>query len=251
MAFEGECYIRKAGIGETGARIVALVLLAMSAVARADYWELPFKADKCVARGLRQYSSHLLDIVGSWEAACLAKSADINGQHFDHPNRCVNKHLSGMWGEFDVADSTCPHWGAFKQDSCTLPGKRQFSAILYDIPPGMDLQSACYGTAATINGETIAKPRNCSQQATGMWGEFDATDARSVPRPSPSPRATCCRADRTTAALAPRSRRSCSHRIQSTKPRIRIALGVCLSTPPNSMISLSATFMRSRFSSRR
>ena len=107
MAFEGECYIRKAGIGETGARIVALVLLAMSAVARADYWELPFKADKCVARGLRQYSSHLLDIVGSWEAACLAKSADINGQHFDHPNRCVNKHLSGMWGEFDASDGSC------------------------------------------------------------------------------------------------------------------------------------------------
>ena len=82
------------------ARIVAFVLLAMPAVARADYWELPFKVDQCVARGLRQYSSHLLDIVGSWEAACLAKSADINGQHFDHPNRCNKTHpgRSGMWG---------------------------------------------------------------------------------------------------------------------------------------------------------
>lgn len=170
--------IASAVVVRSAAAVVGFLLLGVPTLSRADRWETPFQVGECVARGLRQYSAHLLEIVGSWEAACYVKPADISGQHFDRPNRCVNKHLFGMWGEFDVADSTCPHWGVFKQDECTLPGKRQFSSILYDIPRGMDWQTACYGTPATIGTELIDRPRNCSQQVTGMWGEFEAMDSR-------------------------------------------------------------------------
>jgi hypothetical protein len=62
----------------------------------------------CVAPGKRQYSSVLWNIRDlSWEAACRQMPASFNGNSFDRPTRCVN-HGGHMWGEFDVADQSCP-----------------------------------------------------------------------------------------------------------------------------------------------
>ena len=82
----------------------AVLFPMMYSQAFADNWN-PFKADDCKGPGVRQYSSQLMGIVGSWEDACKVKPADILGQHFDHPTRCVND--AGEWGEFDVHDATC------------------------------------------------------------------------------------------------------------------------------------------------
>ena len=109
-----------------------------------------------------------------WEQTCLNTPADFNGVHFDRPARCVTN--TAEWGQFDVPDSTCPHWGTFKADACSLPGKRQYSAILEEIPNGMVWADVCASTSAVVNGQSFARPSRCSNQGTAMWGEFDVVD---------------------------------------------------------------------------
>jgi len=137
-----------------------------------------FKPDQCTSIGRRQFSSILQNIPPNtrWEDVCASMPADINNQHFDAPSRCINR-TTAMWGEFDVLDTSCPHWGAFKEDPCSLVGKRQFSAILYDVPAGMSWEDVCTLTGATINGQSFNSPARCSNQGTAMWGEFDVADS--------------------------------------------------------------------------
>ena len=145
------------------------------------HWGEPFQRDDCTRMGVRQYSARLWDVPAdtTWEAACAAKSANVLGQSFAAPTRCVNKGAFGMWGEFDVADSSCPNWGApFQRDACRGSGLRQFSARLWDMPPGVTWEAACAGTSATVEGQFFATPTRCvNKGAFGMWGEFDVPDA--------------------------------------------------------------------------
>ncbi|MCY1075836.1 membrane dipeptidase [Archangium lansingense] len=68
-----------------------------------------FKQDRCTDSGRRQHSAQLLNIPPntSWESACQATGATVAGYTFLRPTRCVNKGTSGMWGEFEVNDTTC------------------------------------------------------------------------------------------------------------------------------------------------
>lgn len=68
-----------------------------------------FQKDRCTDSGRRQYSAQLLNVPPntSWESACQATGATVSGYAFLHPTRCVNKGTSGMWGEFEVDDTTC------------------------------------------------------------------------------------------------------------------------------------------------
>ena len=136
-----------------------------------------FKQDQCTSIGKRQFSSILRNIPPNtkWEAACAQMPADIKGHHFNAPARCVT--TTNEWGQFDVPDASCPHWGAFKKDACSLVGKRQFSAILNDVPAGMSWETVCKSTGATIQGKAFSSPARCSNQGTAMWGEFDVADA--------------------------------------------------------------------------
>ncbi|MET0402367.1 MAG: membrane dipeptidase [Cystobacter sp.] len=65
--------------------------------------------DRCTDSGRRQHSAQLLDVPSntSWESACQATGATVAGYTFLRPTRCVNKGTSGMWGEFEVTDTTC------------------------------------------------------------------------------------------------------------------------------------------------
>lgn len=63
--------------------------------------------DGCTGYGRKQYSARLWHIQGSWEEACNNTQANIKGQWFDRPTRCVNTGITGMWGEFDVEDDSC------------------------------------------------------------------------------------------------------------------------------------------------
>jgi hypothetical protein len=126
-----------------------------------------FKKDACVAWGKRQYSSILWDIPWSqsWETACAGAAATIHGKHFAKPNRCVNAD-GHMWGEFMVDDASCkPHWGGFKDDGCVPLSKfekrRQYSAILWDIPKDYSWEDACSRMPAKVKGQTFDHPTAC------------------------------------------------------------------------------------------
>lgn len=84
--------------------LVMLILGASTALARDPYWG-PFKDDGCRAANARQFSSVLWAIPPgqSWEDTCWRTPG------FDRrvPDRCVNAG-GQMWGEWDVADNSCP-----------------------------------------------------------------------------------------------------------------------------------------------
>jgi hypothetical protein len=147
----------------------------------------PSKPDQCTGIGVRQYSAQLIVPDGvSWEAACLATAATIQGQAFAKPTRCVNQGVFGMWGEFDIEDTSCvAEWKSFKPDKCVATGVRQYSAQL-NVPTGASWEAACEGTGATIQGQAFAKPDRCKNEGVGgMWGEFDVKDDSCLPKWNP------------------------------------------------------------------
>jgi hypothetical protein len=137
-----------------------------------------FRADHCTGYGLRQYSARLWDIQGSWEDACDNAPAVIKRQRFDKPNRCVNKGVSGIWGEFDVNDISCiPYWGDFRKDHSTGDGLHQYSSRLWDLRSELDWEEAAKQTPATIKGQYFSQPTRVKQAGIAeVWGEFDVKD---------------------------------------------------------------------------
>ena len=106
------------------------------------------------------------------------------------------RHLPGRVVEMAaevglVVPAAVPHWGDFKDDycrkmsdcnpdgSCVGNGLRQFSAILWDIPWGVDWKWFCENTVvpAVINGQVVQRvPDRCVHSGFNMWGEFDIPD---------------------------------------------------------------------------
>jgi hypothetical protein len=106
---------------------------------------------------------------------CLHTPATVNGTKFNVPTRCTNAGAFGMWGQFDLKDLSCPHWDTF-QDWCG-DKVRLYEAQLLDIPDGMDWQSVCESTPATIAGIYFHNPVRCVQHGvTGMFGRFQVSD---------------------------------------------------------------------------
>jgi hypothetical protein len=128
-----------------------------------------FKKDHCTAIGKRQYSSILWGIPAgkSWERTCDVTPATVNGQEFPKPSRCVNTNVN-MWGEFDVNDESCPHWGEWKREACeTIPGDkglkaRRYSALLLEPPKGATWQAACVAEPVVIGTYKLPGPHMCS-----------------------------------------------------------------------------------------
>jgi hypothetical protein len=163
------------------ARLVFAVLVMMTVGATSLYaqgprWGTP-QRDHCTSISLRQHSARLWNISGTWEVACATTPNTVAGQFFSRPTRCVNKGAFGMWGEFDVSDTTCPSWGPFQDDGCVGAGRHQFSAVLHEIPSNMTWASACAARSATVRGQFFSRPTRCVNKGVfGMWGEFDASD---------------------------------------------------------------------------
>src|SRR2546425_10235523 len=107
-----------------------VLTVGSSCVVLAANWGT-FQKDQCRAPGTRQYSSKLLNVSGSWEAACTSTSATVAGQSFSSPTRCVNKGAFGMWGEFDVSDNTwVAGWGGLEWGAWRAPGLCKISSRL-------------------------------------------------------------------------------------------------------------------------
>jgi hypothetical protein len=67
------------------------------------------------------------------------------------------------------------HWGSYKPDQCTQPGKRQYSSILWDIPWGADWKTACQSTPGTPANIAARVPDRCAN-VLNEWGEWDVDD---------------------------------------------------------------------------
>ncbi len=153
-----------------------------------------FRKDHCTGEGRRQYSAVIHNVPQgvSWEAACAQSGANLEGRWYTAPARCKHTGIE-MWGEFDVIDATCrpPHWGPFEREHCTAPGRRQFSAVLHDIPVGASWEQTCAATAAVVEGASFTAPSRCRNTGLAMWGEFDVPDASCAARWGPFRKEHC------------------------------------------------------------
>lgn len=76
------------------------------------------------------------------------------------------------------------NWGSF-QKQCVGDGTAKYSAILHGIPLGQSWERTCAVTGANINGRHYARPTNCVNRRTAMWGEFIVRDASCAHRREP------------------------------------------------------------------
>ena len=162
-------------------KFICLYLLIFAVVpVNTQNWG-SFRKDDCTYDCKRQYSSILWNIPWgqSWDTACKNTAATIEGNNFRGASRCVNSW--NEWGQFDVPDSSCcPRWGYFKQDGCTYNCKRQYSAILWDVPRLQSWDDACKNTPANINGNAFSGAHRCPK-TTNQWGEIDVPDSSCCP----------------------------------------------------------------------
>jgi hypothetical protein len=182
--------------------VLAAQWFSPSADAREPHWGT-FKQDRCVAIGQRQYSARLLDAGDNWEKACDDTGAVISTprgkRRFSKPARCKKVGVwpfLQMWGEFDVPDPSCPHWGTISPRNCTALGVRKFEAVLEDIPDGVDWQSTCEAMPAAVHGTQLDRPTRCVKtdlvgMGISMRGEFDVRDTSCVPVWKPFQKKEC------------------------------------------------------------
>ena len=97
-----------------------------------------------------------------------------------------HEHTQGQPGRVVPAQ----RWGDFKADHCTKRGcwltegagcgRRQFSAILWDIPWGVSWYTACYSTPGLEGRPPDRCRRRFSIAPFGyyIWGEWDIPDSR-------------------------------------------------------------------------
>lgn len=182
--------------------IFAAQLFSPTANAREPHWG-NLKKDRCVAIGQRQFSAKLLDAGDNWEKACDSTGAVISTpqgkRRFSKPARCKKAGVwpfLQMWGEFDVPDPSCPHWGAILPRKCTAIGFRQFASVLEDIPDGVDWQATCEATPATVNDTKLDRPTRCRKTdlagiGLAMWGEFNVPDTSCMPVWKPYQKKEC------------------------------------------------------------
>jgi hypothetical protein len=178
--------IRKSIVGAAA----AVVLMATGGSAAAANWGKFQK--QCVGDGVAKYSAVLQGIPPgqSWERACAASAATINGQRHARPTNCVNRRTA-MWGEFVVPDRSCARpkeqlrWGSFKDNGCvTIDGRgigmRSYSSVLWGIPPGQSWEATCARTGATVAGHQFSHPTACVKADLKEVAEVTRTVAKAI-----------------------------------------------------------------------
>ncbi len=126
-----------------------------------------------------------------WTTACRQMPpVTINGQTFTTPTRCIS--ADNEWAEWDgVPDNGClPTWGTITPKACSANtlGEATYHSILWNIPSGMDWNTACQQMPpVTINGKTFTTPTRCVN-ATNEWAEWDGVpDTTTCPLPTWGP----------------------------------------------------------------
>jgi hypothetical protein len=157
----------------------AFCLLLAAPAAGAPHWGEWQVA--CTGNGEATYSAILWDIPfgASWEQACRDMRTTIRGVTYATPSKCVNVGPGvSMWGEFHgVPEPSCrAHWGDLRDDGCVpgagFSGLRQYSAILWDVPPGTTWEDACSLTGATVAGVWHPHPAVCLQSDFSWLGSI-------------------------------------------------------------------------------
>jgi len=152
---------------------LSIVLLFLQKLTFCAHWGA-FQDDGCKGDCMRQKSSILWGISGSWETACQNQPATVDNIYFDRPTRCVNTGVN-MWGEFRIRDQKCcPHWGAFQDDGCRGVFIRQKSSILWGISGSWE--TACQNQPATVDNIYFERPTRCVNVGLYMRGEFEIRD---------------------------------------------------------------------------
>jgi LysM domain len=161
-----------------------LSILAKPAQAsHLGHWGLPYQRDSCTSRGFRQYSAILWDIPWgvSWWTACAHTPGAPAGIPARPPDRC--RRRTNMWGEWDVPDSSCPHWGEFKP-VCTDFGRLTTSAVLQDCPANEQWDAACritpgwegrvpdFCTSTVFRWQWFPQNGQWVRIALNAWGEW-------------------------------------------------------------------------------
>lgn len=82
-----------------------------------------------------------------------------------------------------AAPTFADNWGDFQSDNCigetfnTGVGLRQYSSILWGIPPFQSWEDHCARASATVQGQYFNTPTRCiNDHGINMWGEFDVKD---------------------------------------------------------------------------
>lgn len=141
-----------------------------------------FKKDNCVRQGYRQYSSRIWEAGADPMQTCARTPATINGQRLAAPTRCKTAIDGGVWGEFDVPDTSCPFWGnelgraGIVRGECVALETRKYYARLWDVAATSDWNGACHAEATTIAGVTTGPLRCVNKGPFGMWGEWLVKD---------------------------------------------------------------------------
>jgi len=189
---------------KTGSKAAIVILACHGAceiLAYPDLSTMHYNEDLAVPKGCLDSASRIYDIPctdakGTWASDYdRCKSIDsYKGQKLTSALKQITGGINTFaWATFAIADSTCnAKWGDFKRDNCVQEvGYRQYSAILWNIPPGINWLDACNSAPATINGQSFAKPARCKEAGGHVWGEFDVVDeicggVAPTPRPAPA-----------------------------------------------------------------
>ena len=157
---------------------LAAVALGAAAPAHAERWAKVRTA--CQGTTLK-VSAQLMDIRGSWEAACARHPGRGVGHGVNRPaDRCVKNN--GMWGEWDLRNH--PNCRADRgttwanvHETCTGPTTSRVSARLVGIQGSWEAACAVKPADRAIAAYGVSGPADKCVKNNGMWGEWYRSDA--------------------------------------------------------------------------
>ncbi|KUM68250.1 glycoside hydrolase family 18 protein [Streptomyces curacoi] len=148
--------------------------------------DLQFQDDGVTRPGVRKFSARLWNIPEGedWKFAAERAPAVIKRQYFNRPTRIVDKGALGLWGEFDVLDtSDVPdwYWGHMERVDGGPSGLTRYRSRLWGLSLSDDWQAAARKTPALIEGQYFDQPTEIDDQGiSGLYGVFDVSDGPSI-----------------------------------------------------------------------
>lgn len=184
----------------TLAATMAFAALAWGAAAPAQAERWANVRTSCQGATLK-VSAQLMDIRGSWEAACARHPGRGVGHGVDRrADRCVKNN--GMWGEWDQRNH--PNCRADRgttwanvHETCTGPTTSRVSARLMGIPGSWEAACAVKPADKVVAAYGVSGTAHRCIKNNGMWGEWDRTAVTHCgPRFEPPKQAGCFGPDR-------------------------------------------------------
>jgi hypothetical protein len=135
-------------------------------------------SNECVDQNTKKYFSRLWNIDGNWDDVCAQqiKNPGITNIGTVVNTKCINKGISGMWGEVYVQDDCSGTWGTFKNE-CDEKGFKKFYSQL-SVPGIVSWEDACAKKISSVQlpDGTSNSSGNCVKKIEGMYGEWIVPD---------------------------------------------------------------------------